>query len=108
MKNYMLMDFGFLILGNGHPKVEASLPLEQGIIMFTSQLGFTKYFLRGRHTKIIKTHTLSLRISKNSVSKNIREVDKICYEQRSSTAAFNPLPQGLEPASLNLSQSFLS
>lgn len=50
--------------------------------MFKLQLGFTKYFLRGRHTKIIKTHTLSLRISKNSVSKNIREADKICYEQK--------------------------
>ena len=69
MKNYMLMGFGFLILGTGHQEVEASLPLGQETIMFRSQWAFTKYFLRGRHTKIIKTHTLSLKIAKFRVSK---------------------------------------
>lgn len=58
-------------------KYRKFLPLEQEIIMFKSQWAFTKYFLRGRHTKIIKTHILSLRISKHSVSRNIRTVGKI-------------------------------
>ena len=77
VKNNMLVGFGFLILGNGQQKVEATLPLGQEIIMFKSQWAFTKYFLKVRRTKIIKTHTLSLRISKSSVSKNMRGVGKI-------------------------------
>lgn len=70
------MGFGFLILINGQQKAEAALPLGQEIITFQSQWAFTKYFLKGRHIKIIRTPTVSLRISKWSVSKNIKGVGK--------------------------------
>lgn len=65
--------------------------------MFKSQWAFTKYFLRGRHTKIIKTHILSLRISKHIVSRNVRAVGKTYVMDKDVIRLFLTVcPQGLQ------------
>lgn len=68
---------GFLILRNEHQNMEAAFPLGQEIIMFQSSWAFTECFLRGRHAKIIQARTLSLRSSKQCLSKAIREAGKV-------------------------------
>lgn len=83
---------GFLILGNGHQNVEAaSFRTRDYHVQITVCWAFAEHFLRDRHTKIIKVHTLSLSCSKQCLKNYQGSRQSMRYEQISSTAVFDPL-----------------
>lgn len=104
VKKYMLI--GFVWFSYPWKWTPKSGGTWQEIIMFKSQWAVIAHFLRGKYTKIIKTHTLSLRSSKHSVSKMIRAAGKVWVMHKEVVLLFLTLwPQDSGPPRLGLRDS---